>query len=291
MPRLTIIGDVNVEVMGQADVPFREISENRLLYRHLEMTIGGTAAKFAVAAMEIFDPVCVVGSVGADELGTWAERWLVNLGIDARLRHEPSLPTGLAVSVRDGSEDGGVRLLLVNAENANHALGPGDIDRNADCLTQADLVLTDGYCLLKESRRKSTLDAMRRASEAAVTVVVDIVPHDCYRLIGGAELAEWLAYANVCIVEVLTIRRLLRMEPAASFADLPLAWQTADALAVKFPRHAFLLRFGIQNVEQSLVCRPGHNPLHRFTGVVGAPRPHVLADQVTARELREFFIG
>src|SRR5579859_3187601 len=233
MPRLTIIGDVNVEVIGRLEIPFQAIDANQLIYSGLDMRVGGTTWKFATAARDLFDPICVVGSVGDDYLGTWAEQSLNNVGIATRLRRDPSLPTGLAVSMWDGTEHGGIRLLVIRSENANHALDVRHIQNNADCLANSEFVMTDGYCLLKDPRRSATLHAMRRAARAGAQVVVDIVPHDCYQTIGLTELSEWLEYATVAIVEVITIRRLLQLETSGKAADLPLALETMKMLSFK----------------------------------------------------------
>jgi sugar/nucleoside kinase (ribokinase family) len=184
MRSLTVIGDVNVEISGRVEIPFSRIEDDLLAYGPLTMRIGGTAPNFASAACGLFEPVHVLGCVGADELGLWAEQSLKNMGVDARLRRDPSLPTGLAVSIRDSTASGGLRLLLVRSDNASRMLDGTHIASNVETLTGADFFVTDGYSLLREPRRRATLAAMRTAATDGAQVVVDVVPHDCYRLIG-----------------------------------------------------------------------------------------------------------
>ncbi|HEV2450549.1 MAG TPA: carbohydrate kinase family protein [Streptosporangiaceae bacterium] len=289
MISLTVIGDVNVEINGSIDVPFSRIDHNILDYGPLEMRIGGTAPNLAEAAAGRFSPIRVVGCVGSDELGTWAEHSLKKIGVDARLQHDPALPTGLAVSIRDGTAPGGRRLLIVRSENANRMLDSAHITGNSTALTQAGVFVTDGYSLLAEPRRGATLEAMRVAATAGAQVVVDVVPHDCYRLIDELELSKWLASAHVVVVEVRTMRRFFGLSTPPGDIDLSVALETLEHLQSIFRDRSFLLRFGVQEVSESLVCQPDRKPIHRHIDFTGGRLSHNFGDVLTVDELTRYF--
>ncbi|MFD6825626.1 carbohydrate kinase family protein [Streptomyces sp. NPDC060085] len=289
--RITVLGDVNLEVTGFINPRFDEISSSRLLSAPLKVHVGGTAANFAIAARAHFQSVRLIGAVGIDEQGSWAEKVLNSQGIETRLYRCPVAPTGTVVALRDGGSPHGNRLMIVSPDSANTALTAEYITSNSDVLTAAEFMVADGYALLSEPRRSAVLEAMQRAARCGARVVLDLVPHHLDALIDSAELRVWLAHASIVVCEVETARRILGLPLSNRPIQLQEARETAEHLAIEFPRRSFLLRFGIANIDQSLIWEPHGETTHYFTGFSQMEETYAFGDRLTAKELARHFAG
>ncbi|MGW7041149.1 carbohydrate kinase family protein [Streptomyces avermitilis] len=287
--RVTVLGDVNLEVTGIINPRFNSLTGSCLISAPLKVHVGGTAANFAIAARAYFRSVRLVGAVGTDEQGSWAEATLRSCGIDTRLHRCSGHPTGTVVAIRDGGTPHGSRLMLASPGSANTALTLEHIMSNSDVLTATEFVVADGYSLLSEPRRSAVLEAIRSASRCGAHVVLDLVPHHLETLISHDELHVWLTHVSIVVCEAVTARRLLSLPLPSRPLQPPEAWDTAEHLAREFPERSFLLRFGIANIDQSLIWQPNGNSTHRFTGFSQATETYAFGDQLTARELARHF--
>jgi sugar/nucleoside kinase (ribokinase family) len=285
---VTVFGDLNYELVTDLDTgTFVDIRRDTLIYRPIGMSVGGTAANFALASLDHFSHVQVIGRVGADILGQMVMDRLARAGIQTHCVVDAGAPTGLGIYLRDCSSSHykGVRLLIQQADSANHNLEPKDIDRNADVLRRSDLVVLDGYCFLKQPRRDASFRAMETAHSRAIQVAVDVVPHDAYELYEFNFLKSIAELATILICEVRTIRRFIGLDAPEQILDLGLALETAQLLRSEFTDKTFILRFGIGNIDQSLLCSPGREPQHSFTGYDRSNAARGFGDWLTAREL------
>jgi sugar/nucleoside kinase (ribokinase family) len=287
---VTVLGDVNVELEAElTQLEFRSITRDTLSYAQMGVTVGGTAANFALAAIAHFDRVRVVGRVGTDAFAAVIRDALRGAGVAAHLSIDPVHPSGLAMLLRDGSSAAhrGVRHLVVRAESANSALDIEAINRAREVIVASDVFLTDGYGLLNEPRRSAYLHAMRLAREAARIVVLDVVPHDCYRRYGVDELKRFTADVNVMICELRTIRSFLGLATSAGVLDVDLARATIPAVRGAFPDKWVFLRFGIGEANESILAPPAGEASHSLTGYVGEERVAGFGDRLAAREIAQ----
>ncbi|WP_329391662.1 carbohydrate kinase family protein [Streptomyces sp. NBC_01716] len=287
--RITVLGDVNLEVTGVIAPRFGALTGDHLTSAPLKVHVGGTAANFAIAARAHFRRVRLVGVVGTDEQGSWAESALRSCGVDTRLFRSPGRPTGTVVAIRDGGTQQGSRLMIASPGSANSALTSDHIASNGDVLADTDFIVADGYSLLSEPRRSAVLEAMRRGSRAGAHVVLDLVPHHLETLISHEELRVWLTYASIVVCEAATARGLLGLPLPSGPLQLPAARETAEQLARAFPGRAFLLRFGFANIDQSLIRHPDGESTHHFTGFSEATDTYAFGDRLTAREIADHF--
>jgi sugar/nucleoside kinase (ribokinase family) len=99
----------------------------------------------------------------------------------------------------------------------------------------ADLVHVAGYVLLQPSRREAVLGLMQEAQVAGAAVALDLVPHDLFRYLDGAELLSSLRpLVTWLVVELGTAQGVLGHERTTP--DRPEAVEKAmEALVLKFP--------------------------------------------------------
>jgi hypothetical protein len=133
------------------------------------------------------------------------------------------------------------------------------------------------------------LYALQIAADAGALTVVDLVPHDCYNSVSRAEALTWLRNVDAVIAEVPTITRLLGVDCPQSTIDLHAALTVIEPLQAALPGRSLLLRFGFDNIAESLVFRPGTKPVHRYTGYTNAGDLHGFGDRLTAHELARYF--
>jgi hypothetical protein len=126
---------------------------------------------------------------------------------------------------------------------------------------------------------------MERAHVSGVTVAFDVVPHTLYDRWDLSELAHVLAPVDVVTVEVRTIRRFLGLPAADVVHDHDVARATASVVGVHFKEKVFILRYGLGNIEETLYCWPGRDPMHASTGYVRTGTPRGFGDRLSAREL------
>lgn len=165
-PRIVVVGSVNTDMVVKSDrlpAPGETVSGGQFV-----MAAGGKGANQAVAAARLGGDVTLVAKVGKDMFGDQAVENYRREGIatDLILR-DPDHATGVALILVDTS---GENLISV-ASGANHALVPDDLDRTAERIQTADVLLL---------QLEIPLDTVRRAAEiaaaAGVPVVLDPAP-------------------------------------------------------------------------------------------------------------------
>ena len=165
-PRITVVGSVNVDMVIQScrlPAAGETVAGGRFV-----MTAGGKGANQAVAAARLGAEVIFIAKVGQDLFGdeAIANYRRESIRIDSILR-DADLPTGVALIMVD---DKGENLISV-ASGANHRLTPLDVERSADQIRTADVLL-----LQLEIPPETVLRAAQIAAEAGVPVVLDPAP-------------------------------------------------------------------------------------------------------------------
>ena len=132
------------------------------------MAPGGKGANQAVAAARLGADVTLIAKVGRDSFGAEAIANYRREGIrtDWILR-DPDHPTGIALIMVD---DQGENLISV-ASGANHRVMPPDVERFADQIRSADVVM-----LQLEIPIETVYRAAQIAVEAGVPVILDPAP-------------------------------------------------------------------------------------------------------------------
>ena len=165
-PRITVVGSVNVDMMVKTSrLPSRGETVGGGQFM---MAAGGKGANQAVAAARLGAEVTFIARVGQDQFGDEAIAIYGREGIriDRILRDQDS-PTGVALIMVD---EQGENLISV-ASGANHRLTPMDVERSADQIRAADVLL-----LQLEIPIDTVYRAVQIAAGAGVPVVLDPAP-------------------------------------------------------------------------------------------------------------------
>jgi ribokinase len=166
IPHIVVVGSVNTDMVikgSRLPAPGETVTGGQFL-----MAAGGKGANQAVAAARLGAKVTLVAKVGRDVFGDQAIENFRHEGIHTdRILYDAEKPTGVALILVD---DAGENLISV-AAGANHALSPQDIDRAADCIRSADVLM-----LQLEIPIETVCAAARTAAEAGVPVILDPAP-------------------------------------------------------------------------------------------------------------------
>ena len=165
-PKIVVVGSSNTDMIIKADrIP---APGETVVGGSFATAPGGKGANQAVAAARAGGDVVFVARVGDDMLGKQAIDGYVKEGIDVSLiQKDPKLATGVALIMVDSTGDNSISV----ASGANFALTPEDVDRAADAIKDAKMVVF---------QLESPLDAIQRAAELAkasgVPVLLDPAP-------------------------------------------------------------------------------------------------------------------
>lgn len=99
---------------------------------------GGKGANQAVQIAKLGTPVCMVGSVGKDQMGEALQKSLLDAGVDCgKVKEEAALGTGMGIV--DVFPDG--RVMAVISRGANYAVDPARILEAEEEIAEAELLV------------------------------------------------------------------------------------------------------------------------------------------------------
>lgn len=180
-PRIVVFGSSNTDMVVKA--PRLPRAGETVIGSSFVMAAGGKGANQAVAAARLGADVTLVARLGADMFGDQALAGYQREGICTDLIvRDAEHHTGVALIVVD---DAGENLIAV-APGANQHLAPADVDRAAERLRAAAVVMLQLEVPLQTVRR-----AIELANENAVPVILDPAPAPDEpldaQLLGGVE--------------------------------------------------------------------------------------------------------
>lgn len=165
-PRIVVFGSSNTDMVVKA--PRLPRAGETVVGSNFVMAAGGKGANQAVAAARLGADVTFVARLGADMFGDQALEGYQREGICTDLIvRDAEHHTGVALIVVD---DAGENLIAV-APGANQHLAPADVDRAAERLRAAAVVMLQLEVPLDTVRR-----AIELANEHAVPVILDPAP-------------------------------------------------------------------------------------------------------------------
>lgn len=165
-PRIVVVGSVNTDMVVKSQripLPGETVTGGQFV-----MAAGGKGANQAVAAARLGAEVTLVAKVGQDMFGDQAIENYKKEGIRTDfLVRDPDHHTGVALILVDQQ---GENLISV-ASGANHALQPAEVQRAAQCIRAADLVMLQLEIPLDVVECAASL-----AADAGVPVILNPAP-------------------------------------------------------------------------------------------------------------------
>jgi hypothetical protein len=234
---------------------------------------------FAIAAVEAgFEAVRLIGKVGADR-GTvdiaaqLALDRLQALGIDVHVALDCENPTGKVMVTYLSA---GERLLVAEA-GANGTFCSADITPGMEQhVAGSDIVFVSGFALVKDARAQAMTYLMEKAAQAGRLVVLDVVPHDIYKMMDRSTFLALTKPVHVVAVEVNTAKRLFFSgDESLPESDVPIR-VVADRVLDHY---------------NATILQPAPDYQFTFDGRGLVEEGMTGADQLSPRELRGFSEG
>ena len=196
------VGDVLIDVVcDRAPEPGQRVHGNTSL------RAGGSAVNAALAAADAGADAMVCGRIGGDPAGDLIVATLETRGVRAELARDVELPTGVAVSFREGG--------VVADRGANASFSPSDVPARL----QADALLVSGFALLQDGSRDAAQVALNRF-EGAWSAVDLASP----KLAAGAELDVG---ATVVLATAAEAKALTGLDPEPAARELAMVFAVA----------------------------------------------------------------
>lgn len=148
--------------------------------------VGGSAFHFARhAAAAGMDPL-ILGAVGSDLAGDRIVARLAEEALSYRVQRSDTAATAQSIIAYDAS---GTRLMITSQPSANDELSAEFLRANIPPLLRPDVVWLPGHCLRDRSaaRWSAVKEVLAYGRDRSARVVLDIVPHDLYRLFPGLD--------------------------------------------------------------------------------------------------------
>jgi sugar/nucleoside kinase (ribokinase family) len=289
---IVALGDINMDyvVAGNLAFPFSSILTNGLIYwEEIDEVPGGSGLNFCSFAAEAGYRCLLLGRVGNDSAGEAIARWLTKRHVEFPQHWGTPTATGRALILRDSD---GIRLIINNRNNANHALNAADIERNLPASSSSRVLYVSGYCLSdpQTARYNAAIHAMAhvRSGPRPPTIVFDVAPHRIYERLSFEEFRECTRHVDILISEVATMRRFLGVGSSAEKIDLAMAQDTAERMTTDYSR--VVMRYGPSGCdEEILIDKNAGRFLHQATShdQVGDKRGY--GDRLALCALRDFF--
>ena len=165
-PKIVVVGSSNTDMIIKGDrIP---APGETVVGGAFSTAPGGKGANQAVAAARAGGDVIFVARVGDDMLGRQAIAGYEQDGIDVSfVQRDPALATGVALIIVDQTGNNSIAV----ASGANAALTPDDVERAADAIKSAKMVVFQ-----LETPIETIMRAARLAKNAGVPVLLDPAP-------------------------------------------------------------------------------------------------------------------
>ncbi len=185
-PRVTLIGDVMLDVVTRALGPLETTSDTPAA---TVVGRGGSAANAAIRLARAGCAVTYVGAVGSDPAADVLAALFARAGVRTRWQVVEE-PTGVVVGIVDGS---GQRMMLTS-RGANQRLAPSHVD--LALAEPFDHLHVSGYTVLDDETRDVACSALRLARSRGVSSSVDACSVGPLRHVGADRFLEAVAPAT-----------------------------------------------------------------------------------------------
>jgi len=183
--------------------------EEPVFHVPIEERVGGSAFNFARHAAAVGMPPLIAGCVGSDPAGHAVILALEEAGFPHWIERISAAPTARSLVAFDAS---GTRLLMTTERSANDLLSADFVRSSVLPQARPCLVWLSGHCLRDRTapRWTAVAEIIGQAREQGARVILDIVPHDFYRLFPGFDdLRSAIGPVDGVVAELDSLRRWL----------------------------------------------------------------------------------
>jgi sugar/nucleoside kinase (ribokinase family) len=188
LPRVLVIGDLLYDVLAEVDGPLNTGTDT---FSPVHAQPGGSGANAAAWLAHAGVETLFVARVGDDPLGRMLEEEVGELGAATHLIRDAELPTGKVVVLVDGAGE----RTMITSRGAGENLHPEDLPGHA-FHPNIHLHLS-GYLFSEGARRRTALEALRRARRSRMTVSVDPSSTTLLTDLGPQRFLEWTGGADL----------------------------------------------------------------------------------------------
>ncbi|MGC4956747.1 carbohydrate kinase family protein [Actinomadura citrea] len=289
---MTVIGDVRYEMRAPLhEQLFTTIDQDAFCFAKIEKIVSGTAVNMARAAQSLFRTT-VIAKIGNDELTPLIKDQSQRIDADWRFIVDPRVPNGLVIIVRDSAmgKHGGNRLLVSGLPAPGLLLSAADVRSQSRAIQQSDVLMVDGYSLLSPCGRDALATALELAGGARVVRCMDLVPHNIHDFLGFADLEGFLRSAEIVVSSARTVATLLGERVAYPACRDDVRALLDRVLQLKLPPRYWILRFGIGDVQETVIQPPQGQSIFYSTGYVETDDHAGFGDRLTVWELHQILM-
>ena len=255
--------------------------------------LGGTAANFASAAHGLFARVSIIAANGNDPIADILGTQLAALCDEVLLEKCDNVASAVVVNLRDAPDEAGVtrRILLSSRLSPHMTLSSDHVRACAGTIRESDVLIADGYSLQHDTSRAALITAFEIARESGVGTIFDLVPHNLPVAMSSDAVIPVLRNADIVIAEARTVIGLSKaMWPVMAADEGELVMLAREAANRLTESATWILRYGFENMEDTLIMRGGTTFASYRTGYRNASQKAGFGDTQLVHELRTMLL-
>lgn len=212
-PSICFLGDLTFDIVTHlSQLKMESLNFSRYERNEIEFAVGGTALNPAVSASHLgFKKVFIISKIGQNKSGEIdipgqnILNCLIKNDIVPVLSYSKSSGTGKTLLVYFEDD----QRLLIADRGANNTFSVEDIDNEQlETIKKSDIFFVSGYWLMNPSQAEASVELMREASYAGKTVVLDVVPHQIYKILDTSTFLKYTECVTSIISETNTVARI-----------------------------------------------------------------------------------
>lgn len=291
--RLTYLGTLKLDVISRLERGHFSLPGDMYELTDIVVKPGGTAANFASAARGRFARVSIIAANGNDPVADILGTELASLCDEVLLQRCGNVSSAVVLNLRDAPDQVGVtrRILLTSRRSPHMMLSPAHIRACAGTIRDSDVLIADGYFLQHDTSRAALITALEIARKNGVGTIFDLVPHNLPVVMSSAAVTPVLRHADIVIAEARTVIGLSKARWPVMVSDddelVTCAREAANQLAESA---TWILRYGFENMEDTLILRSGTTLATYSTGYRYASQKAGFGDAQLVHELRTMLL-
>jgi sugar/nucleoside kinase (ribokinase family) len=289
---IVAMGDICLDWYINEPLPysFDELSQNSGgdRWTTINEMPGGSGLLFSLFAQAKKYKVHLIGTIGDDLAGKYIHSWLKTRGLSKGIVIMPNAGTAKVIIIYDGNQN---RLLIANNTSCNKLLSSSDIEKQEAVISKSRLLYISGHCLMDPNapRIAATQLAIKLAKKNGVSIALDVVPHEFYKIYPTFQQFQALTTdIDILITSVPTMRRILERGQRYEEVTKAMVEETINILSKYYDK--LILRFGPHGVDyQAIWDRKIAYPIWQETQYIQTQDKRGYGDKLTTSVFYDIF--